>query len=155
VPGGAGGTAGTGGAGGTGNTTLLPQPVLTADPESFAAEPPNDSVDAELGVATGQVMGACSSGSCSGNDPADQWSILPAVSGEHRIHLTWASVLSDLDLYLTDASGAPLAESINEGTDPETIISNLTAGRLYIIQVQTFDTGGATQAYTLQVTRTE
>jgi hypothetical protein len=156
--GGAGGTAGIGGAGGTGgtrDTTLLPQPVLTADPESFAAEPPSDSVGAELGVATGQVVGACRSGGCSGNDPADQWSILPTVSGEHSIHLTWVSASSDLDLYLTDDSGAPLDESVNEDTVPETIIGDLTAGRLYIIQVQTFDTGGATQAYTLRVTRTE
>lgn len=157
--GGAGGVGGTGGMGGTGDTTLLAQPVLTAVPDtfpdSFAAEPPSDSVDAELGVSTGDVIGACASGSCSGDDPADQWSISPTVSGEYSIHLTWVSASSDLDLYLTDDSGAPLDQSINEGTLPETIISDLTAGLLYIIQVQTFDTGGTTQDYTLRAARTE
>jgi hypothetical protein len=150
--GGTGGAAATGGMGGAEGTRLLPQPVLTSEPESFAAEPPGDSVDAGLGVATGQVSGACSSGSCIGSDPADQWSILPSVTGEHRIQLTWSSVSSDLDLFLTDASGAKLGESINQGTAPETIVATLTAGRVYIIQVQTWDTGGNTQPYTLQIT---
>jgi hypothetical protein len=143
-----------GNTGGSGDATVLPEPVLVADPISFAAEP-SDTVDAQLGVATGQVMGVCSDGTCSGGDPADRWSIEPSESGEHRIDLAWASTINDLDLYLTDDLGAPVGESINVGTVPETITTGLTAGRLYIIQVQAFDTNGQTQAYTLQVVRTQ
>jgi hypothetical protein len=131
-------------------------PVLVAEPMSFAAEPPIDSVDEERGAAGGQVEGSCDAGQCTaGGDPADQWSFEPSVSGEHQIFLTWASVSSDLDLFLTDANGAPLDSSTTAGTDPELITSNLSAGREYIIQVQVFNTFDATQAYTLQVTRTE
>jgi hypothetical protein len=148
------GPGGSGGMGGAGGAPLL-MPVLVAEPMSFAAEPPIDSVDEELGLAGGRVEGSCDAGKCMGSDPADRWSFEPNVSGEHQILLTWASVSSDLDLFLTDTNGAPLDSSTTAGTDPELITSNLSAGREYIIQVQVFNTFDATQAYTLQVTRTE
>jgi len=122
---------------------------------SFAAEPPRDAVDEELGVALGEVSGTCDGGSCSGPDPADQWSIRPSTSGEHRIRLTWASATSDLDLYLIDTNGAPLDSSAQEGTVPEVIVTSLTADQVYVIQAQAFDTFGEGQAYNLAVERTE
>lgn len=138
---------------------MLPQPlteaVPSAAPSSFAAEPPRDAVDTELGAGLGDVSGACTGGSCSGTDPADQWSIAPEVEGEYRIRLTWASASSDLDLFLIDTNGAPLANSVQEGTVPEVITTSLTADRTYVVQVQTFDTFGDNQAYNLAVERTE
>jgi hypothetical protein len=157
--GGMGGTGGAGGTGGTGDGTVVLEPLLepvpSEAPMSFAAEPPRDAVDTELGVALGEVSGACDSGSCSGSDPADQWSILPSASGEHRIRLTWASASSDLDLFLIDTNGAPIDSSVQEGTVPEVILASLMADRVYVIQVQTFDTFGENQAYNLAVERSE
>ncbi|MEM7135811.1 MAG: hypothetical protein AAF500_04485 [Myxococcota bacterium] len=150
--GGAGGMSGTGGVGGADEGMLLPQPVLAVEPASFAAEPPTDSVDTGLGVATGQVVGACDQSTCSGVDPADQWRILPTLTGEHVIQLSWASAAGDLDLFLANTDGAELANSTNPGTDAETIIADLVAGELYVIQVQAFDTEDATLAYTLRIT---
>ena len=148
-----GGTAGTGGA----PSGILPQPVLTAVPElpenaPFAAEPPVDSVDVGAGVALGEVAGSCFQGECFGTDPADQWSIQPTETGEHAISLNWASTNVDLDLFLADMNGSPLAGSVEEGNTPELLLFTLTAGQLYIIQVQAFDTLGLVQAYTLEVT---
>jgi hypothetical protein len=158
--GGNGGTAGTGGTGGTGGSggdlTLLPEPVLSADPQSFAAEPPIDSVDEEAGVTNGEVAGACPTIDCTGTDPVDQWTVTPVTSAEYRIALTWAPVaLSDLDLYLTNSSGAEIDASATPGTTPETIVANLTAGQTFTIQVQAFETNDATQPYTLEVTGNE
>jgi len=151
--GGDGGTGGTGGSGG--DLTLLPEPVLSADPQSFAAEPPIDSNDAEAGVANGEVTGACPA-TCTGTDPVDQWTIMPEVTAEYRIALTWAPVaFSDLDLYLVDSNGGPIGQSATPGTTPETIVANLTAGQTFTIQVQTFETNDATQPYTLEVTGNE
>jgi hypothetical protein len=154
---GGGGNGGMGGGhggsgGGSGCSRLLPEPVLSADPQSFAAEPPSDSVDEELGVATGRVLGACP-GACTGTDPIDQWSITPTVTAEYRIALTWEPVaLSDLDLYLVDSNGSPIGQSATPGTSPETIVATLTAGAQFTIQVQAFQTNGNTQPYTLEIT---
>jgi len=147
-----GGMGGNGGNGGSGQLTLLPEPVLSADPQSFAAEPPIDSVDEEAGVANGQVQGACP-GDCSGPDPVDQWTVAPMMTTEYRIALTWAPVaLSDLDLYLGNSSGAEIGSSATAGTTPELIVLTLAAGQQFTIQVQAFETMGEIQPYTLEVT---
>lgn len=151
---GGGGSGGDGGSGGA--TAVLPQPVLDSEPAEFSAEPPMDAVDDSAEAAVGRLAGACRDGGCSGADPADQWTIQPTSSGAHRIHLTWTTSNDvDLDLFLADEAGDPLDSSATVGTLPETIDRALTAGRLYIIQVQAFDTFGQTQGYTLRVTEGE
>jgi len=148
---GGGGTGGTGG--GSGDSTLLPEPVLSATPQSFAAEPPIDSVDEEAGVTNGEVTGECPTVDCTGTDPVDQWRVTPTVTDEYRIALTWAPVaFGDLDLYLTNSSGDEIDASATPGTAPETIIFTLSAGLQYTIQVQAFETNGETQPYTLEIT---
>jgi hypothetical protein len=161
--GGSGGSAGSGGSGGSAGTggssegaTLLPEPVLSATPQSFAAEPPSDSVDEEAGVTNGQVSGACPTIDCTGTDPVDQWRVTPTMTAEYRISLTWAPVaFGDLDLYLVDSNGNPLGQSATAGTTPEIITATLAAGLQFTIQVQAFDTNSETQPYTLEITATE
>jgi hypothetical protein len=151
--GGIGGSGGSDGTGGTAGAGVVLEPVSIADPESFAAEA-DDVVDSDNGTVAGQVFGACPNQACSGSDPVDQFRLTPLQSGNHRIYLTFqSSIGSDLDLYLTSSEGSPLAQSATPGTVPETIISNLSTGQSYIIQVQAFDTKNTLQAYTLEVTQ--
>jgi hypothetical protein len=151
--GGSGGVGGSDGTGGTAGGGVVLERVLIADPESFAAEA-NDIVDSDDGSVAGQVFGACPAQECVGSDPVDQFRLTPLESGDHRIYLDFqSSVGSDLDLYLTNSEGSPLAQSATPGSVPETIISDLSTGQSYIIQVQAFDTKDALQPYTLEVTQ--
>ena len=150
---GSGGSAGADGTGGTAGGGVVMERVLIADPESVAAEA-DDVVDSDDGTVAGQVFGACPAQVCSGSYPVDQFRLTPLQSGNHRIYLSFeSSIGSDLDLYLTNSEGSPLAQSATPGSVPETIISDLSTGQSYIIQVQAFDTKNALQSYTLEVTK--
>jgi len=152
---GGGGSGGTGGTGGASGSAVLPEPVLSADPQSFAAEPPVDSVDEEAGVTNGEVSGTCpvDGSTCTGTDPVDQWALTPTATGEYRIALTWAPIaFSDLDLYLVASNGEVITQSTTPGTTPETIVATLTADLTFTIQVQAFETNNETQPYTLEIT---
>lgn len=110
---------------------------------------PADMV-AESGVVMGSASGACVMGSCTGTDPFDRWSIT-TCGGKHSIDLTWDNISRDLDLYLSDSDDFQIAQSATPDTSSESISVDLQQGQRYVIEVQAFDTNGATQSYRLEV----
>jgi hypothetical protein len=140
-----GGTAGAGGmgAGGAGGVDLCA--VFPKEADNIE---PEDSI--EDGIVMGFVSGACAMGSCTGDDPFDRWSVT-TCGGKHSIDLTWGDIEHDLDLYLSDSNDAQIGQSATPNTTSETILADLLEGELYVIEVQAFDTNGATQSYRLEV----
>lgn len=145
--GGMGAAAGAGGAGGAGGVDLC-----AVFPKEADNVEPDD--DVESGVVMGFVSGACAMGSCTGDDPVDRWSIT-TCGGKHSIDLAWSDINRDLDLYLSDADDTQIGQSATPDTTSETILTDLQGGELYVVEVQAFDTNGATQSYTLGVSHLE
>ena len=147
-------TPDAGGRGGNVPSTLerLTLPVPDSAPPSFASEATDQVQSAEL-LATGEVVGACVEGSCTGDDPVDQLVLTPGRRGTFKISLTWPdSPGSDLDLFVLDSEGMQLGISAQQGTVPESISRELADGQPYVVQVQAFGTSGFVQGYTLGIT---
>ena len=144
--GGNGGVSGMGGGNGqgaTGGTDLC-----AVFPKEFDNTEPSDIVEA--GVVGGSVSGACAMGSCTGTDPFDRWSIT-TCGGKHSIDLTWGDISRDLDVYLSGSDDTQIAQSATPNTSSENISVDLQEGQRYVIEVQAFETNGATQSYRLEV----
>jgi len=89
-------------------------------------------------------------GSCTGTDPFDRWSI--ATCGARRsIDLSGDDTTRDFELYLSVSYDAQIAQSATPDTSSESIAVDLQAGQPYVIEVEAFDTNGATQSYRLEV----
>ncbi len=147
-----GGTAGSGGGGGIGVGGAGGADPCVVFPEEANNVEPGDTFGA--GFAMGSVSGACAMGACTGDDPFDRWSVA-TCGGEHSIIITWDDIDRDLDLYLVDSDDVQIGQSATPATTSETISADLLPDDPYVIEVQVFDTGTATQSYRLEIMRLE
>jgi len=89
-------------------------------------------------------------GSCTATDSFGRWSIT-TCGDRHRIELSWDDIIRDLDLYLSDSDDTQIAQSVTPDTSSESISADLQEGQPYVIEVQAFDTNGATQSCRFEV----
>ena len=101
--------------------------------------PPEDDDDGPFG-ATALVLGAPAAGSvCS--EPAaegDFYSVAVAGGDDLALVLAWTTGGVDLDLFVYDSAGAPIAEGFSSANPERVLVEDLAAGTYYV-QVDRFE----------------